>query len=49
MDSEREQMYRRYLDFFSLVRGGVVHAHWMADGNSFSYAEGAPERQRFRN
>ncbi len=41
--SEREAMYRRYLDFPSLVKGGRVEPHWMADGNSFWYAEGAPD------
>jgi hypothetical protein len=41
--SEREEMYRRYLDFPKYVKGGKVEPHWMADGNSFWYAEGAPE------
>lgn len=27
----------------SLVRGGSVQAHWMQDGSSFWYAEGAPD------
>ncbi len=40
--SEREAMYYRYLEFASLVKGGSVQPHWMADGNSFWYAEGAP-------
>ncbi len=30
--SEREAMYRRYLEFPSLVKGGKVEPHWMADG-----------------
>jgi len=41
--AEREEMYRRYLDFPKYVTGGKVEPHWMADGNSFWYAEGAPE------
>ena len=40
--SEREEMYRRYLDFPSYVKGGKVEPHWMADGARFWYAEGAP-------
>ena len=41
--SEREAMYSRYLKFPSLVKGGSIEPHWMADGSSFWYAEGAPE------
>ncbi len=40
--SEREAMYYRYLEFASYVKGGNVDPHWMADGSSFWYAEGAP-------
>ena len=40
--AEREAMYYRYLEFASLVKGGSVQPHWMADGSSFWYAEGAP-------
>ncbi|MCH7807098.1 MAG: DPP IV N-terminal domain-containing protein, partial [Proteobacteria bacterium] len=40
--SEREAMYYRYLEFASYVKGGSVEPHWMADGSSFWYAEGAP-------
>ena len=40
--SEREAMYYRYLEFASYVTGGSVEPHWMADGSSFWYAEGAP-------
>jgi len=40
--SEREAMYYRYLEFPSLVKGGSIEPHWMADGSSFWYAEGAP-------
>ncbi|MBE3123796.1 MAG: hypothetical protein IMZ65_03250 [Planctomycetes bacterium] len=39
----RETMYRRAWQFSSMVTGGVVRPRWMADGNSFSYAEGAPD------
>jgi dipeptidyl aminopeptidase/acylaminoacyl peptidase len=41
-ESEREAMYRRYLEFPSYVKGGSITAHWRADGSSFWYAEGAP-------
>ena len=41
--SEREKMFQDYLRFASLVKGGSVQPHWMADGNSFWYAEGVPE------
>jgi len=40
--SEREAMYYRYLEFASYVKGGSIEPHWMADGSSFWYAEGAP-------
>lgn len=39
--SEREAMYNRYLDFGSYVKGGSITPHWMTDGSSFWYAEGA--------
>ncbi len=35
-------MYYRYMEFASYVKGGSVEPHWMADGSSFWYAEGAP-------
>ena len=41
--SERQAMYYRYLEFASYVKGGSVEPHWMADGSSFWYAEGAQE------
>ncbi len=41
--TEREAMYHRYLEFASYVKGGNVDPHWMADGSSFWYAEGAPD------
>ncbi len=41
--SEREAMYYRYREFSSYVKGGSIEPHWMADGSSFWYAEGAPE------
>ncbi len=41
--SAREEMYHRYLEFPSYVKGGSIEPHWMADGSSFWYAEGAPE------
>ena len=42
--SEREAMYYRYLEFPSYVKGGSIEPHWMADGSSFWYAEGAPDK-----
>ena len=39
--SEREAMYYRYLEFASLVKGGSIEPHWMADGSSFWYSEGS--------
>ncbi|MCH8823719.1 MAG: DPP IV N-terminal domain-containing protein, partial [Planctomycetes bacterium] len=41
--AEREAMYHRYLEFPSLVKGGSIEPHWMVDGSSFWYAEGALE------
>ena len=41
--AEREAMYFRYLEPGTLIEGGSVEPHWMADGNSFWYAEGSPE------
>ncbi len=43
VQSEREAMYYRYLEFPSYVKGGSIQAHWLADGSSFWYAEGAPD------
>ncbi|MFQ5927317.1 MAG: DPP IV N-terminal domain-containing protein, partial [Terriglobia bacterium] len=40
--AEREAMYYRYLEFASYVKGGSIQPHWLADGSSFWYAEGAP-------
>ncbi len=41
--AEREAMYNRYLEFPSLIKGGSITPHWMADGSSFWYAEGTPD------
>ena len=38
----REEIYRRYLEFPSYVKGGKIEPHWIADGSSFWYAESAP-------
>ncbi len=38
-----EVRYNNYLKFRSLVSGGSVAPHWFADGNSFWFAEGAPD------
>lgn len=40
--AEREEMYKRYFDFSSYVKGGSIQPHWMADGSNFWYAEEAP-------
>ncbi len=42
--SERKTMYYRYLKFASLVKGGSIQSYWMADGSSFWYAEGVPDK-----
>jgi dipeptidyl aminopeptidase/acylaminoacyl peptidase len=44
----REAMYRRYLDFPKLIQGGTIEPQWMADGTSFWYADGPPDRPVFR-
>ena len=36
-------MYQKYWKFASLVKGGSIKPHWMADKNSFWYAEGDPD------
>ncbi|MEE9611298.1 MAG: hypothetical protein V3W19_08600, partial [Desulfatiglandales bacterium] len=36
--SEREEMYHRYLELDSYVKGGSIEPYWMADGRSFWYA-----------
>jgi len=41
--SERRKIFDQYLRFASMVKGGTIQPHWMADGNSFWYAEGAPD------
>ncbi len=41
--SEREAMYYRYEEWAWIhLKGGSIQPHWMADGSSFWYAEGAP-------
>jgi dipeptidyl aminopeptidase/acylaminoacyl peptidase len=40
----RELMYRRAWEIPSLIKGGVITPRWMADGNSFWYADGAPDQ-----
>jgi dipeptidyl aminopeptidase/acylaminoacyl peptidase len=45
-ESERDEMFRRYLEFPSLVKGGSVDPHWRQDGASFWYAASEdPESQ----
>ena len=39
----REEIYRRAWEIPSLIKGGAIAPRWMADGNSFWYAEGAPD------
>ncbi len=43
VQSGREAMYYKYLNFASYVKGGSIEPHWMADGISFWYAEGTPD------
>ena len=40
----REDIYRRTWDIRSTIKGGTLSARWMADGNSFWFAEDAPDR-----
>ncbi len=35
-------MYYHPTTFRSWLRGGSIQPHWMSDGSSFWYAEGAP-------
>src|SRR6185436_1790028 len=42
-DSAHRAVYDAYLDFGDLVKGGSVVPSWMADGSSFTYAEGGPQ------
>jgi dipeptidyl aminopeptidase/acylaminoacyl peptidase len=41
--AERDSVYRAYLGFGDLVRGGRVDPNWMADGNRFWYTEDGPD------
>lgn len=43
--SQDEVVYRRYLDFGSLVRGGRVVPNWLPDGSSFWYVQGEPNER----
>ncbi len=40
----RDSVYRRMLDLPSLIKGGVIQPRWMADSNSFWYADSTPDR-----
>lgn len=40
--AEREAVYRQYLDYQDLVRGGRVAPNWLADGSSFWHVQGGP-------
>ncbi|MGE0553212.1 MAG: DPP IV N-terminal domain-containing protein [Gemmatimonadales bacterium] len=40
---DRDSVYRRMLDFPSLVKGGAVTPHWLGDGRSFWYLAGGPD------
>jgi len=42
-DSAREQRFWSFLSYGTLVRGGTVAPHWMADGSSFWHAVGGPD------
>jgi dipeptidyl aminopeptidase/acylaminoacyl peptidase len=42
-DTERVAMYRHYLRYTSYVTGWYIEPNWLADGNSFWYASGAPD------
>ena len=40
----REESYRLAKELPSLIKGGVLTPRWMADGSSFWYTEGAPDK-----
>ena len=42
----REALFRQYLTFPSLIEGGVIAPHWLADGNRFWYSTGSPADRR---
>src|SRR5947209_4634246 len=42
---DKEELFVRYLKLPSLVKGGSVEPHWLADGDSFWYMEGGPENR----
>ena len=56
LDPERDEMYARYMAIPSLIEGGVIcpdagplgaaacAVNWMADGQSFWFAEGQPDQ-----
>ena len=56
LDPERDEMYARYMAIPSLIKGGVIcpdagplgaaacAVNWMADGQSFWFAEGQPDQ-----
>ena len=46
-DEERVSMYRRYLKFSSHVSGGQVEANWMADGDTFWFADDTSSEKMF--
>jgi dipeptidyl aminopeptidase/acylaminoacyl peptidase len=41
--ADREARFQKFIDFRSMVKGGVVEPHWMDDGNRFWYAIESPE------
>ena len=42
--AKRNAVFYKYMRFSSLVKGGRVEPHWMADKNTFWYAEGFPDK-----
>ncbi|MCE2516118.1 MAG: hypothetical protein J4F37_14125, partial [Acidobacteria bacterium] len=56
LDPERDELYARYMSIPSLIKGGVIcpdagplgsaacAVNWMADGQSFWFAEGQPDQ-----
>jgi dipeptidyl aminopeptidase/acylaminoacyl peptidase len=46
---DRDALFTRYLAFSSLLRGGSVQPHWLADGTAFWYVDtSGEERQIWR-
>ena len=43
-EAKRDSLFKRLLDFPSLLKGGAVQARWMADSSTFWYMDSTPHR-----